>query len=148
MNLKHVFLYFLFCFVVIWSGCKNSQESGIPEICLIDSADFDFQSIQADSFTIDTVFIRNDCIYLNVYYRGGCKDHGFDLYCTGPFIKTNPPGCDVFLSHDSNEDSCDINMSQSLEYDLTPLDKYDEDKLILYIHSYDDQILRTLMYEK
>ncbi|MBU0710336.1 MAG: hypothetical protein ABIJ40_00265 [Bacteroidota bacterium] len=151
--MSKTFTYFILFLMLLFSYCSDlfspDKDDNIPVVNLIEnSSEFDSLEIRIDAFSIDTAYVKGKTIYLDILYTGGCKEHDFNLYITGPIIKTNPPGCDIYLSHDSRMDSCTKEISTILKYDLSPLDKYDEDKLILFIHTYDSEILQSIFYEK
>ena len=81
-----------------------------------------------DSYTIDTAFIYDDFLNLNLKsYGGGCEDHIFK-FSTRVFVCGTPPvHVPLYLTHNSNNDNCEAVLTQELCFDISNL--YD-----LWIH--------------
>ncbi len=83
-----------------------------------------------DPFTIGEAVIEGDTLHLSVSYKGGCREHGFDLLA-GSFLESNPVQVDVMLSHNAHGDTCGELISEELAFDLSPL-KYSYQKTYLH----------------
>jgi hypothetical protein len=95
------------------SGCLSSYDY----IILDDSF---YQNAPRDSFTFNTVKLRNNILSLNISYGGGCEEHEFTLVGTS-FMESNPVQVNVLLSHNANNDPCDMWITQELAFNLLPL---------------------------
>jgi len=151
--MNRTFIYSILFLILLLSCCSGlsgpDQDENIPSVSLIeDIPEFDSCEIRLNTFIMDTVYVKEKTIYLDILYTGGCKEHDFNLYCTDPVVKTNPPGCDIYLSHDAEGDSCTREIHTVLKYDLSSLDQYDEERLIFFIIGYDNDILQSILYEK
>jgi hypothetical protein len=62
--------------------------------------------------------IKKDVLTLIVQYGGGCKEHFFELYSNGLFLKKIPPRLNLFLEHKPNEDFCRKLVVDTLTFDL------------------------------
>jgi len=138
---------FILLFITVLINCSNilgpSKTDKTPDIILVDSIqDLGFEDIIKDPFTINTTFVKKNKIYLDVNYQGERNSHNFKLYSSAPVIETNPPGCDLFLVYDSENDSCITEITQRLKFDLSPLKKYDEEQILIYLQNYHSDYLQ------
>jgi len=78
-------------------------------------------TLAADPATITDANADGHILRLAVEFTGGCAEHRFDLYATGPFLETNPPAYSVVLAHDGRGDTCNETVSKTLRFRLTPL---------------------------
>ena len=97
------------------SGCITS----IDDIILDDSY---YQNALRDPFNLNSVELKKDILLVNISYSGGCEEHEFDLVGTS-FMESNPVQVDVLLSHDANNDTCEMWITQENAYNLLPLKK-------------------------
>jgi hypothetical protein len=74
-----------------------------------------------DPYQIFDATVDGDTLTLEVAYGGGCREHEFTFYSTGPVIKTNPPGADLWLRHDGNGDACEAYIHEKVSVGLTPI---------------------------
>ena len=73
--------------------------------CLTLIQNVDINNYVMDSYTIDTAFIYDDFLKVNVSYGGGCKDHIFNLVHELIFAALHQ-FMYLFLTHNSNNDNC------------------------------------------
>ncbi|MBI2499105.1 hypothetical protein HYV88_02585 [Candidatus Woesearchaeota archaeon] len=105
-----------------------------------------------DVFDLKEVSINGDILSVIASYGGGCKGHKFTLTWDGGFMKSVPPQSNLFLYHNSNGDSCEAYITQTFNFDLTPLkNRYQDlysrnDKIIIRLNSINGDI-RMVTYE-
>lgn len=80
-----------------------------------------FDTLAADPATITDANVDGRILRLGVEFTGGCAEHRFDLYATGPIIETLPLQASVLLVHDGRGDTCNETVSKTLRFRLTPL---------------------------
>ncbi len=69
-------------------------------------------------FYIIKAQLINTHLTVIVQYTGGCKDHDFQLYTDGNFLKSFPPKINLYLEHNSNNDFCKSILQDSLVFDI------------------------------
>ncbi|GAB5520402.1 MAG: hypothetical protein RhofKO_26530 [Rhodothermales bacterium] len=98
-------------------------------------------SFSMDPVTVDSAWVANDSLYLDVGHSGGCAEHDFRLYGAQALspLTIFPPQGSVVLSHDANGDLCEAYVTAQLRFDLTPvLDAWGRDydgpaKAMIYV---------------
>jgi len=116
---KNVLNKVLLCgtvFVLIsigFSGCVNS-----PQNIIID--DYLYQSSPRDSLMINKIRLIKNMIELNISYGGGCEEHEFQLISTS-FMESYPVQVNILLSHEDNDDPCDMWITETLIFIILPL---------------------------
>jgi len=114
------------------------RSRGIPVIVV----DVEPESLQLDAFTLGEVRIDGKRLLVDVSYSGGCAGHDFQLFMSAEFLESNPVQVNLWLQHEDNDDACDGIVSESLQFDLTPvLDRYREtygrdDEIILNVFGF------------
>ncbi|MCP4583970.1 MAG: hypothetical protein GY839_20355 [candidate division Zixibacteria bacterium] len=104
-----------------------------------------------DSFYFSSeALIEDNSLRLNIAYSGGCANHTFRLLGLREFMETNPPTVPIFLSHNAHNDYCDGFMTDTLSFDLKPLEElykyyYGEDSDMLYLSI--DGLEQPIVYE-
>jgi len=113
--------YCLFCFYLACSGCQltgpDTSDSG-SQLNILQPGD---PWPQGDLFDLLSADIEGDILLLKVAYSGGCREHVFSFHSNGPVIKTLPPGADLIIYHDANNDTCEAWITEDLEVDLSPV---------------------------
>jgi len=85
-----------------------------------------YTSYPNDDVTVQSIFIKDNCLKLKIQYSGGCKNHIFRLVCNIPKCGTPPqPPMTLTLSHDANNDACEALITKDISFDLTPLRNQD-----------------------
>jgi hypothetical protein len=75
--------------------------------------------ILQDPLTVDSTWVQADSVYLQVSYRGGCREHRFLAYGRPVFQDTDPPTMSVFLHHSADGDDCDAPLTRRLGFDVS-----------------------------
>jgi hypothetical protein len=75
-----------------------------------------------DPARIDELWIKGDCIHLEVTFSGcSARTHDFVLFCSANFMESYPVQTAMYLSHDGKGEPCDAVFTRTLVFDLTPL---------------------------
>jgi len=97
------------------SGCNTS----IQDIILGDSL---YQNAPKDPIVFNEIKLDRNIILMNVSYGGGCEEHEFALIATS-FMESYPVQVNVLLSHEDNDDPCDMWITEIMTFNLLPLKK-------------------------
>ena len=108
-------LIIVFILIIGLSGCTNS----FSEIIIDDSY---YQDTPKDPFTINKVRLFKNILYFDISYGGGCMEHDFQLIASS-FMESEPVQINVLLSHEDNDDPCDMWITENLGFDLSSLKK-------------------------
>jgi hypothetical protein len=74
-----------------------------------------------DAWSLDSVRVDGDTLFLSVRHGGGCAQHGYALVAWNGWLESEPVQADVLLAHDARDDPCDALLSPRLRFDLSPL---------------------------
>jgi hypothetical protein len=80
-------------------------------------------SFPMDTAQITAIDLEKNTLNIQVVFQGGCQEHIFTLHAETAFLQSNPPQGLLYLSHDSEGDSCTENMERLLSFDLAPLNQ-------------------------
>ena len=79
----------------------------------------------ADAYNFNSATIEGDTLTVSVSYGGGCETHEFTLFAEPEFIPV--PGeltmLGISIAHNSNLDMCEAWLTESYDFDLTPIKK-------------------------
>ncbi|MFQ5631222.1 MAG: hypothetical protein ACE5I1_20820 [bacterium] len=121
---------------------KDHIENGrkLPKVIITDQ---NSDSLQQDRFALDSVYVDQDILVLDVTHSGGCREHFYALYMSpAAFKESFPVQADLYLVHNENDDPCDAIFSEVRKFDIRPIaDLYRNsygrlDKIILNIFEY------------
>ena len=96
------------------------------------------------SFYIEKVQLNNNQLNITVKYSGGCKEHDFQLYTDGNFLKSYPPKLNLYLEHNSNNDFCKSLLRDFLVFDVQNAKypgKENNYKVILLLDGFQKEII-------
>jgi len=93
----------------------KSSEKIIAEIGKID------ESATNDAFTIHSMNVVGNTLFMEVSYSGGCKEHSFQVIGSPMIAKSMPPIRAVEIRHNANDDNCRSIVTKILEVDITKL---------------------------
>ena len=82
-----------------------------------------FNTPQAE-LSIENGVIKQDLLKLSVSFPGGCEQHNFGLLASRGIDKISPAAGFFLLTHDANNDSCNVEMVEELLFDLSPYREY------------------------
>jgi hypothetical protein len=111
-------------------GCgEKDQEKGMEfesELIVRQSAE-EFESLTSegasngDPISFDKFIMRNDSVFLSVYYYGGCERHSFELVWNETFTSKTPSLTAFVLIHNDNNDDCREFIHETLAFSLSEL---------------------------
>lgn len=73
-----------------------------------------------DGFHLDSAYVDEDWLMMQVSYSGGCRTHDFNLLKLPPNALIPPP-VELALSHESNGDACEGYITKWLVFSLIPI---------------------------
>lgn len=134
MKIKTPFLFGLLLFVfAIANSCgdkkaivdapKNSDvnSSQIKIMKSIDINETYTSEGKTDPFTTLSTKIIGDTLLVEVQYGGGCEQHEFTMHTNKIWMKSLPPQLNLWLEHQSNNDMCRALITETLFFDLKPI---------------------------
>jgi hypothetical protein len=72
-----------------------------------------------DGIMVDSVFIKEDCIYLNLEYEGGCAQHAYILALVQAERSSSATSeIQLRLFHNKNDDTCEALIKEQVQFDL------------------------------
>ena len=101
--------------IMMFSGCIGTFQ----DIIIDDSL---YQTASRDPLTINDIQLKKDILIFNVSYGGGCEEHEFQLIATS-FMESYPVQVNILLSHEDNDDPCDMWVTETLIFNILPLKK-------------------------
>jgi len=127
MKISLAFILIIVLGITAWSckGTKKITESnGNPndsanEIVLSDKP---LDSLKTDYFSIDSVSIDNQILFVYVNYSGGCGDVKFEMFYTPQLMTVMPHRRNLALKLTDN-DPCREIIQKKLVYDLSVFNK-------------------------
>ena len=124
------FLFTIFTLtIILLASCNTSKKvannidstDNFCEAMTFNSTTVD--NISTDYYSIDTLFIENDCLNIWVSYSGGCGDSDFKLYFSNIVNHSDIPRTSLLLQL-INNDPCQAIVQQKLYYNLSFFDEY------------------------
>ena len=101
-----------------------------------------FDSLKTDYFSIDSVSVNHQILFVYVNYSGGCGDVKFEMFYTPQLMTVMPHRRNLALKLTDN-DPCREIIQKKLAYDLTVFNKEAEtDGVIISINN--SEFLYTL----
>ena len=115
--------------ILLLTSCHSSKKTTStvdesPDIC--EAMTYNSQpvdNISTDYYSIDTLFIKNNCLNIWVSYSGGCGDADFKLFYSNNIDKSKQPTTSLLLQLIDN-DPCRATVQQKLFYNLSFFDDY------------------------
>ena len=105
-------------------------------------------------YTTTNASINGDILGVGVQYSGGCEEHEFFLYGPTTIPDGDPANVTLYLIHESNKDFCEALISETRQFDLTPLkNRWQEvrgatsGEISINIHDAHTGIVRTVLYQ-
>ncbi len=82
--------------------------------------------VASDFFTLDSLAVTEDCLWVLVSYSGGCGGADFRLFASGKVKYSMPPQADLLL-HFTDNDPCRELVQDTLHFDLSTFTQLAED---------------------
>ncbi|MBT8400164.1 MAG: hypothetical protein KJO98_06790 [Rhodothermia bacterium] len=142
--------------LLLVSGCKlvGPENEEMPPstadgLIRVD-ADIDPETIRKNRFEfVDASLVRRT-LSLTVSVSGGCEDHDYQLVTQGALLLSIPPGANLYLIHEDNDDPCDAIIQDTVSFDITPLVEssgFEQIILILWPYDLDQPFEPSLLYD-
>ncbi len=101
---------------------------------------------ESDPVTINGMSAEGHMLSIEVTYSGGCADHTFELLTDGMLMKSLPPKQFYFLKHQANGDACEALISETLQFDMSGIDRANANQLVVILSEYTGNA--TLTFDK
>jgi hypothetical protein len=108
-------LLILIFIIMMFIGCIGMSQNIIIDDSL-------FQTAPRDPISINDVYLQRNFMIFNVSYGGGCEEHIFQLIATS-FMESYPVQVNILLSHEDNDDPCDMWVTETIIFNMLPLKK-------------------------
>jgi hypothetical protein len=135
-------------------SCKSSQQntsavnSKSPKESVkkpVTDPDFSPEEKNTRMNILDASIDQQKTLHLIISYSGGCKEHEFNIYTSGHYIKTLPPKMNIWLVNEQNEDACRQLITDTLAFDLSGLIMKDYDKILFILN---DDSRQTIEFQR
>lgn len=99
----------------------------------------------SDPFSISNVLVKENKLFIDVTYAGGCENHQFQLIGSSILTKSLPPIRSIQLVHHANGDNCKMNLTKRIEVDIKELSYKKEvgSKILFNLNGWETQIIYT-----
>lgn len=140
---------------VLVSACKLSGPDdempppNVDGVIRIDP-DLDPTSIQKDRFELVDASLIARTLSVTVSVSGGCEVHDYELVTQGALLLSIPPGANLYLVHEDNDDPCDAIIRETVSFDITPLVEssgFEQILLILWPYDQDEPLEPPLLFD-
>ena len=121
--MKYILILVIAFSTILFSSCNTSKKTtqnkdNSEDICeSMTFTDIPVSDIKTDYYSIDSLFIINDCLNIWVSYGGGCGDAAFKLYYSDRIMESMPPKTSLFLQL-IDDDPCRAIVQQKLFFNL------------------------------
>ncbi|MFM1874408.1 MAG: hypothetical protein RL266_145 [Bacteroidota bacterium] len=104
------------------ASVKNSAINDKPEPTLKEIViDAQYKPSKPD-FQVLEISAKNDVLTVVFRYSGGCKDHDFNAYFSGSWLKSMPPQAIIEFEHLNPEnDACRSVVKDTVQFNMAPL---------------------------
>lgn len=102
--------------------CKTNGSDSVAKDVIILTPEKD-PLVWNDVFTIQNVSLTGSLLQIEVKYDGGCNPHEFVLYSNYMILESYPPILKLTLLHNANGDACKSLMTETLVFDLKPIEE-------------------------
>lgn len=112
------------------------EQSGCSPIIKIQATDIAsvYTNLPSDPFTINDAKIEDDCLHISLSFPGGCAAHEFIMtYMDLPDFDKNDYDGKLTLGHNSHGDMCEAYITQTVSFDLKPLQNTESDMIRLIL---------------
>ena len=84
-----------------------------------------------DSYAITNVAVEDNRVNIGVSYSGGCEPHDWELCWNGDVAESSPIQVFLDLGHNANGDSCEMEKTETLSFDISILDDVEKPTTIV-----------------
>jgi hypothetical protein len=121
---------------------KTNNDQGQTNTTLQIKAEIGETSIPSEPFTISTVKIQGNKMFIDISFSGGCTAHEFKMVGSRSIAKSLPPIRQIQLIHLPHLDKCERLTKQTLEIDIKELAYQQESgsKIILTLEGWKEPI--------
>ncbi len=137
--MKNVLLFVCFFAAILLFSCKIKEGSSAKEKeevkKVIVNGAREIEEAKQKTYTLNSFSFNGDTLIMEVTYTGGCGQNTFELYSNGLLMKSLPPQINVYLEHSIENETCKKEIKKTLKFDLSPLKKPTNPKIILNINS-------------
>lgn len=139
----------ILAFSVVISSCctskKNKQKETESELKQNNTSlsvirDTSYRAPETLNYEILSTEITENILKVEVSYLGGCGTHTWQLMWTGVYMKSMPMKVPLTIQHEAINETCDKQITETLFFDLSPLNPGRGDKLVLIIKGLEDKI--------
>ena len=112
------------------------EQSGCSPIVMIQSTDIAsvYSKLPSDPFTINDAKIEDNCLQISLSFAGGCEAHEFIMtYAALPGFDKYDYNGKLTLGHNSHGDMCEAYITQTISFDLKPLQNPEADMIRLIL---------------
>ena len=123
---------FIWILPLLWLiGCEVLGSEPTSHSVIV--GDYNAASIHRDHYWLRKAEVEGHELKLDITYGGGCGEHSFELYASGGWVKTNPPGKDIVLVHDGHGDSCEAAINEELRFEISQLKYPGTSEVLLFV---------------
>lgn len=112
------------------------KQSGCSPIIILQATDIAsvYTNLPSDPFSINDAKIEDDCLHISVSFSGGCAAHEFIMtYAELPSFSKYDYNGKLTLGHNSHGDMCEAYITQTVSFDLKPLQNAKSDMIRLIL---------------
>ncbi|MFX0174459.1 MAG: hypothetical protein ACFE9L_21485 [Candidatus Hodarchaeota archaeon] len=118
ISIPSIIVMGLYTLTQLNEGDLSNDYIGIQQILLDNSA---FENSPRDAVAFNKVTLDKNLLIIEVSYGGGCRQHFFALIGSNVFMESYPVQTNIVLSHNANDDPCEALLTETLNFDLSPL---------------------------
>jgi hypothetical protein len=110
----------------------ESPTTAIPGITVMSDGGINLTS---DAFKLEEAIVSGDTLIVTVSFGGGCKEHEFEVYANGMWMKSLPPKMALRLVHRAHEDNCRSYITQTRKFLLHKARYSGQNKVVILLDS-------------
>lgn len=128
----------IFCLLLATVGCKTQKnleksKNDVNTKTMLTAAIGKINA-PSDPFTVKSVLVDGNKLFIAIQYSGGCEKHTFQFIGSSVIAKSLPPIRAVQLVHTANGDACKKLIEETLEIDISTLAYKPEAGSIIYLN--------------
>lgn len=143
--MKWITIISLVLATILYNSCSSSKKAANDknkkDIC--ESMTYNSRpvnNIATDYYTVDSLFIVDNCLNIWASFSGGCGAFEFKLFYSDRVMESMPPKTSLLLQLTDN-DPCRAIIQQKLHYNLSFFDEYlDKDGILLKLSGTDKSV--------